>query len=57
VVGFAAVADQINRPFLWRAGVMTDLTGRGLTADDDLSDINDRGHLVGTRSGRAMLFR
>jgi probable HAF family extracellular repeat protein len=57
VIGFAAVADQIMHPFLWRDGAMTDLSERGLTVHDDLSDINDRGQLVGTRTQRAMLYR
>jgi len=57
VVGFSQIADQVARPFLWRGGVMTDLTTRGLTAGDDLSDINDRGQMVGTRDSRAKLYR
>jgi uncharacterized membrane protein len=57
VVGFAEVSESVSHPFLWRGGVLTDLTGHGLAATDELSDINDRGQLAGNRAGRATLFR
>lgn len=45
------------RPFLWRNGVMTDLTTRGVWETDSIEDINIRGHLVGARGNRPVLFR
>jgi probable HAF family extracellular repeat protein len=56
VIGFAAVADQVMHPFRWRDGTMTDLSEHGLTVQDDLSDVDNRGRLVGTRAGRAVLY-
>jgi probable HAF family extracellular repeat protein len=57
VVGASVTAQEEEHPFRWRDGAMTDLSERGLTVHDDLSDINDRGQLVGTRTQRAMLYR
>ena len=45
------------RPFLWRNGVMIDLTTRGVSETDSIEDINIRGHLVGARGNRPVLFR
>ncbi|MFI6242483.1 hypothetical protein ACIBEF_21680 [Micromonospora sp. NPDC050795] len=44
-------------PFLWRNGLMTDLTTRGVWETDSIEDINIRGHLVGARGNRPVLFR
>ncbi|MET8258408.1 hypothetical protein [Micromonospora sp. NPDC005205] len=44
-------------PFLWRNGSMTDLTTRGVWETDSIEDINIRGHLVGARGNRPVLFR
>lgn len=57
VLGETAPGDAPRRAFLWRDGVSTDLTTRGLTTSDFALDVNNRGQLAGARDGRPALFR
>jgi probable HAF family extracellular repeat protein len=57
VVGYADGPDAADQPVLWRAGTPTDLSTRGLTSADVITDIDNRARLVGTRAGHATLFR
>ncbi|MFG1841660.1 hypothetical protein ACGFH8_24925 [Micromonospora sp. NPDC049175] len=56
VVGESTTTAQW-RPFLWRDGVLIDLTTRGVLETDVIEDINVRGRLVGARVNRPVLFR
>ena len=57
VLGSSHTIEGVVRPFLWRRGVTTDLTTRGLTSSDSAVALNDRGQLAGARGGRPALFR
>ncbi|MEU8082197.1 hypothetical protein AB0B57_00975 [Micromonospora sp. NPDC049101] len=56
VVGRSTTTTQWQ-PFLWRDGVMTDLTTRGVRETDVIEDINVHGQLVGARGNRPVLLR
>ncbi|MEV6695002.1 hypothetical protein AB0M35_26360 [Micromonospora sp. NPDC051196] len=57
VLGTGETATGARRPVLWWAGRTVDLTTRGLRAADEVNDLDIRGRLVGSRDGRAALFR
>ncbi|CCH19197.1 HAF repeat-containing protein [Micromonospora lupini] len=59
VVGRSSLSlpNEEWHPFLWRDGVLTDLTDRGVRVNDSIEDINSQGRLVGGREGRPLLFR
>ncbi|MFF5216835.1 hypothetical protein [Micromonospora sp. NPDC000442] len=57
VFGSADTAAGARRPVLWWAGHAVDLTAHGLGDTDAVNDLDIRGRLVGSRAGRATLFR
>ncbi|NLU79666.1 HAF repeat-containing protein [Micromonospora sp. HNM0581] len=57
VLGSADTAAGVRRPVLWWAGRTADLTAHGLSATDVVNDLDTRNRLVGSRAGRATLFR
>ncbi|MEV4711354.1 hypothetical protein [Micromonospora sp. NPDC049374] len=57
VLGSADTAAGARRPVLWWAGHAIDLTAHGLGDTDAVNDLDIRGRLVGSRAGRATLFR
>ncbi len=46
-MGAEVLFDPLH-PFLWRDGVMVDLTTRGLPVDSGLRDINNKGQMAGS---------
>jgi probable HAF family extracellular repeat protein len=56
VIGYADDATGTSRPALWRHGAARDLTRRGVTAADEIVDVDDFGRLLVNRAGRATLL-
>ena len=48
VLGVSDLPTGALHGFLWKGGVMTDLTTRGLPADARVTDLNNRGQIVGS---------
>ena len=59
VIGTSKLASGQTHPFSWRAGRMTDLlAGTGVTDNESyVSALNDAGDIVGTVSGRPVVWR
>jgi probable HAF family extracellular repeat protein len=57
VLGVSETPSSAQRPVLWWAGRTVDLFTRGLGTADQVNDLDIRGRLVGSRDGRATLFR
>ncbi|WFE43310.1 hypothetical protein [Verrucosispora sp. WMMD1129] len=57
VLGSADTAAGVRRPVLWGVGRTVDLTAHGLGTTDLVNDLDTRNRLVGSRAGRATLFR
>lgn len=59
VIGTSTLASGHTHPFSWQAGQMTDLlAGTGVTDNESyVSALNDAGEIVGTVSGRPVVWR